>query len=686
MSGRQAPASSSAAAAAAIAARYSYTGGSSGSSSGASTTRTKPVDPGSARKPRLSREALAERLAASRAALLANRANAAPAPAPAPDDPPPSWIASSSSTNGTTLAASSALPPPSATKSKTQASSAPTTQLSAATVAALARARLSVQANESSSSRTLPTSSRAPRPTSPAASEASDVSNVSSMSFPSNSNAASSSATAQINQRGREIAAKYLARSAAGSGTSAPSASSANRPPAGAPPGSASRSRQLFMQPTQASQASQGPITSSSSGLKTPQSARKSLGAVNAGSVSLAVPSTPQSARKTSTVSSTPQSVSSRSSAAILGARAAPATGGKAVLPPLSVSRPAAVAKTPSSAAQPSLSRPRSSSISSQSYSLPTASSSLSHPAKTPTLASRSGLGSAATAKTPKTPNLDESSMANAPRSASRRPALPVNRALFAGSQTPTSNKAPGAGARATSSSAAAAGSARPSSAASRSSHASLPVAPMPTTTSSGKLLITLKNEIELLQCELYQWSYIASASQQAFAAREVQAEQQIYALWQRVEQLRHDVSLLRQQLWSIEHTQRAEELVMSEHDLLIQLEAELSDFVSAYTALANSISATTHTIPTRGIHLGNQDDIAIELRQSAALLSELTQISAVDQQPIHELAIQSAVLHDTITAEADSLRKCREVMAALEYLAAEEVSLRLSEVKFTAS
>ena len=48
----------------------------------------------------------------------------------------------------------------------------------------------------------------------------------------------------------------------------------------------------------------------------------------------------------------------------------------------------------------------------------------------------------------------------------------------------------------------------------------------------------------------------------------------------------------------------------------------------------------------------------------------------------IHELSTQSAILHDTVAAEADALRKCREVLAALEYLTAQDVSMQLSNVR----
>ncbi|XP_053407159.1 uncharacterized protein LOC123546104 [Mercenaria mercenaria] len=197
----------------------------------------------------------------------------------------------------------------------------------------------------------------------------------------------------------------------------------------------------------------------------------------------------------------------------------------------------------------------------------------------------------------------------------------------------------------------------------------------------------TVQQKLDLLYMYNLQWAFLEAKAKKTFHEQEKQAMAQIYGLYEEVENLRKVKSEREQQHARFRHTNITDNLAEVQRQCLGPVVNNLPSLQKQYSNLAYALDTTRHQIPTKDIHLPENEEqfqakLEAQLLESERLLGEVSAVTRQDVPTISAMGNAMVTMEQAVEGMEEELRKSRELLAATETLTMHECSLRVQEIQ----
>ncbi|XP_060579501.1 uncharacterized protein LOC132736392 [Ruditapes philippinarum] len=197
----------------------------------------------------------------------------------------------------------------------------------------------------------------------------------------------------------------------------------------------------------------------------------------------------------------------------------------------------------------------------------------------------------------------------------------------------------------------------------------------------------TAQQKVDLLYMYKLQWAFLEAKARKTLHEQEKQAMAQIYGLYEEVESLRK-LKLDREQQYSrLRHTNITDNLAEVQRQCLGPVVNNLPSLQKQYSNLAYALDTTRHQIPTKDIHLPENEEqfqakLEAQLLESERLLGEVSAITRQDIPTISAMGNAMVTMEQAVEGMEEELKKSHELLAATETLTMHECSLRVQEIQ----
>ncbi|KAL5022504.1 hypothetical protein ScPMuIL_001659 [Solemya velum] len=191
------------------------------------------------------------------------------------------------------------------------------------------------------------------------------------------------------------------------------------------------------------------------------------------------------------------------------------------------------------------------------------------------------------------------------------------------------------------------------------------------------------QSDLDMLYARYLQWVYLTASAEKNLHSQEASAMAQISALHEEVDDLYSRKAGLEQELAQITHQNLLEKQLDVQRQGLGPVVSNLPTLSQEYRSLANALDTTRHQIPTKGIHLPDDEDqfqVTLEktLAESEHLLGELSVMIRQEVPNVSSMATALNMVEKSVEEQCQELSRCRELISATQSLVTQETTLKI--------
>ncbi|KAL4231486.1 HAUS augmin-like complex [Mactra antiquata] len=197
----------------------------------------------------------------------------------------------------------------------------------------------------------------------------------------------------------------------------------------------------------------------------------------------------------------------------------------------------------------------------------------------------------------------------------------------------------------------------------------------------------SMQQKLDLLYMYNLQWAFLEAKTKKTLHEQEQQAMAQIYGLHEEDEELRKLKADKEQKLARAKHTNMTDHLVEVQRQCLGPVISNLPTLEKQYSNLAYALDTTRHQIPTKDIHLPENENqflgkLETELLESERVLGEITTMTRKDVPTIVDMGNAIVTMEKAVEEMEEELNKGKELLSATETLTMHECSLRVQDLQ----
>ena len=204
--------------------------------------------------------------------------------------------------------------------------------------------------------------------------------------------------------------------------------------------------------------------------------------------------------------------------------------------------------------------------------------------------------------------------------------------------------------------------------------------------TNTKRVIENVQQNMHLTYCRYLQWAFLEGKSKKGYSMQEKKVMSQLHGLWLETEKEAARKAELRQSLERLRHLTRVDDLLDLLEKGLEPVCESLREIEKPYHRLSEALDTRRHQIPTRGIHLPDDEDqfmLSLErlLEESEQLLSNLSHFTKPHAQSVNSFADSMRVMEETVQEEIKQLEKVQELKSATQTLLVRESSLLIQDM-----
>eukprot|EP00035_Acanthoeca_spectabilis_P001417 m.79978 g.79978 ORF g.79978 m.79978 type:complete len:785 (-) comp10859_c0_seq1:67-2421(-) len=188
-------------------------------------------------------------------------------------------------------------------------------------------------------------------------------------------------------------------------------------------------------------------------------------------------------------------------------------------------------------------------------------------------------------------------------------------------------------------------------------------------------------DDLELLEVQLLQWSFLCTRAETAFAQQEAEASGILHGVFRQVQGMKAAMNDAAVELATLEHAKRVDTVLDAMEGGVVQLGSLVPTLKLQYARLADAVRATTDVLPTTGVSVDESAEAIDQAIATCAAKLEGATAALHEAFPSADvLAARVAELRAAVDDEVAAVAECSARLDAVAQLEVQERSLKAQQ------